>query len=49
MIMIIIMLLNNYPFALIGLPMDQIFIWIATALTIISGADYIIKNKQVLK
>ncbi|MBS7527996.1 CDP-diacylglycerol--glycerol-3-phosphate 3-phosphatidyltransferase [Fusibacter paucivorans] len=49
MIMIIIMLLNNYPFSLIGLPMDQIFIWIATALTIISGADYIIKNKQVLK
>jgi CDP-diacylglycerol--glycerol-3-phosphate 3-phosphatidyltransferase len=49
MIMIIIMLLNNYPFELIGLPMDQIFVWIATALTIISGADYIIKNKQVLK
>lgn len=49
MIMIIIMLLNNYPFSLIGLPMDTIFIWIATALTIISGLDYILKNKQVLK
>jgi len=49
MIMIIIMLLNNYPFSLMSIPMDTIFIVIATALTIISGADYIIKNKQVLK
>jgi len=32
-----------------SIPMDTIFIVIATALTIISGADYIIKNKQVLK
>ena len=49
MIMIIIMLLNNYPFSLMSIPMDTIFIIVATALTIISGADYIIKNKQVLK
>jgi CDP-diacylglycerol--glycerol-3-phosphate 3-phosphatidyltransferase len=49
MIMIIIMLLDNYPFSLMSIPMDTIFIVIATALTIISGADYIIKNKQVLK
>ena len=48
MLMIIVMLLNNYPFSAIGIPMDTILIWIATALTIISGVDYIIKNKQVL-
>ncbi len=49
MIMIIVMLLNNYPFSLIGIPMDTILIVIATLLTIISGVDYIVKNKQVLE
>lgn len=48
MIMIIVMLLNNYPFSLIGLPVDTILVVIATGLTIISGVDYIVKNKQVL-
>ncbi len=49
MLMVIVLLLNNYPFEWINLPMDQILIVLATALTIISGYDYIVKNKQVLK
>lgn len=44
---IILLLLNNWPFEAMGVPMDMIMVYIATALTIISGADYIIKNKQV--
>jgi CDP-diacylglycerol--glycerol-3-phosphate 3-phosphatidyltransferase len=48
MIAIVVVLLNNYPFSQFGLPMDTIMIYIATALTIISGLDYILKNKQVL-
>ncbi len=48
MVMIILILLNNRPFDMLNIPMDQIFIVIATALTIISGLDYILKNKQVL-
>lgn len=48
MVMIVLILLNNVPFNAIGLPMDQIFIWIATLLTVVSGVDYIVKNKQVL-
>lgn len=49
MIMVIVLLLNNYPFEWINFPADQVLIVAATALTIISGVDYIVKNKQVLK
>jgi len=49
MVMIILLLLNNFPFVLIGIPMDTIFVVIATVLTIISGIDYIVKNKDVLR
>lgn len=49
MIMVIVLLLNNYPFSLINLPVDQILIYVATILTVVSGYDYIVKNKQVLK
>lgn len=48
MFMVIVLLLGNYPFDLINFPMDQILIVLATVLTIISGVDYIVKNKQVL-
>lgn len=48
MIMILLILVNNYPFSQWGIPMDWIFIWLAVALTLISGADYIYKNKAVL-
>lgn len=48
MIAIIILLMNNYPFSQWNIPMDTIMIYIATALTLISGLDYIVKNKEVL-
>ena len=48
MAMIIVLLLGNWPFNAVGFPMDVILIYAATALTIISGVDYIVKNKQVL-
>lgn len=48
MIMIILLLLDNYPFSALGIPMDWIFVWLAVALTLISGGDYIYKNKAVL-
>ncbi len=49
MFMVIVLLLNNYPFEWLHIPMDQILIYLATILTVISGYDYIVKNKQVLK
>lgn len=49
MFAIILMLMNNYPFEQFGIPMDQALIYLATVLTVISGCNYIVKNKQVLQ
>jgi CDP-diacylglycerol--glycerol-3-phosphate 3-phosphatidyltransferase len=45
---IILLLMNNFPFSQIRIPMDIIMLYIALILTIISGADYIMKNSHIL-
>ena len=49
MIAIPLIMLNNWPFSLLPFPcpMDQIVLWAAVVMTIWSGAEYMIKNKQV--
>lgn len=49
MIAIPLIMLNNWPFSLLPFqcPMDQIVLWAALIMTIWSGTEYIIKNKQV--
>lgn len=55
MVMIIVLLVNNFPFSIIYIhtgvyiPFDLILVGLATLLTIISGVDYFIKNKEALK
>jgi CDP-diacylglycerol--glycerol-3-phosphate 3-phosphatidyltransferase len=49
MIAILLLLANNYPASLIGIPLDQIMLYIATILTVVSGVEYLVKNKEVLK
>ncbi|MCD7894631.1 MAG: CDP-diacylglycerol--glycerol-3-phosphate 3-phosphatidyltransferase [Erysipelotrichaceae bacterium] len=48
MIAICILLLNNVGFSALGIPMDQIMIWIATLISAISGIDYFMKNSQYI-
>lgn len=48
MIAIILLLLENWPCSYIGIPLDQIFLWIAVAMTVVSGIEYIVKNKSLL-
>lgn len=48
-IMISTLLLLNYPFELLNLPVDQIFVAFAVILTIASGVEYIYQNRQILK
>jgi CDP-diacylglycerol--glycerol-3-phosphate 3-phosphatidyltransferase len=43
----IFLLLDNYPFSKIGIPFDKIMLIIALIFTVISGVDYIYKNKHV--
>lgn len=49
MVAVILMLLGNWPFGWEGFPLADIIMWIAVILTVISGVDYIIKNKEVFK
>lgn len=46
--MIIALLLNNFPFYFVGVPFDLISSWAAAAITIYSGFDYFVKNKNVI-
>lgn len=46
---IVLMLINNFPFELIGVPLDVIMTWAAALITIYSGIDYFVKNKHLLR
>lgn len=48
MIAIGMLLLNNIVFAYFNIPMDQIMIWIATIISVISGIEYLYKNGQYI-
>lgn len=48
-IAIVLLLLNNFPFVYVGIPMDKIVLAAAVVMTIWSGADYIVKNREILK
>lgn len=44
-----VLLLHNFPFAYIGFPFGTILLYVALALTVVSGVDYFIKNWHVMK
>ena len=49
MLAIIFLLVDNVPFNLIGVPVDQIMLYICLIVTIYSGVDYFAKNTAVFK
>lgn len=44
---IVALMINNFPFAYVDFPFDQLAIWLAVIVTIISGVDYFVKNQHV--
>ena len=46
---VILILIRNWPFGPDGFPLATIVLWIAVILTVISGVDYIIKNRKVFE
>lgn len=46
---IVALMINNFPFATIGFPFATIAIWAAVIITILSGIDYFVKNRQVIR
>lgn len=49
MIAIILLFINNIPFNLINVPLDQIMLYACLIFTIYSGVDYFIKNRGIFK
>lgn len=49
MIAIILLLLHNFPFSFINFPLGTIMLYLALLFTVISGVDYFIKNKHVMR
>lgn len=49
MVAIVLLYLNNFPFAAINIPMDQIMLYICLFFTVYSGVDYFVKNGDVFK
>ncbi|MBQ2817081.1 MAG: CDP-diacylglycerol--glycerol-3-phosphate 3-phosphatidyltransferase [Clostridia bacterium] len=47
-IAIIAILINDFPFSYLGIPVGQIAIWAAAFFTVWSGADYFIKNWKLI-
>lgn len=47
-IAIVILLLGNFPFNLISIPMDTIMVYITLIVTVLSGVDYFNKNSKVI-
>ncbi len=46
--MVIVILLNNFPFNFIDFRVDVVTIWAAVAITVYSGVDYFVKNKNLI-
>lgn len=46
--MIIVLLLNNFPFNFIDLRIDLVVVWASVLITVYSGIDYFVKNKNLI-
>lgn len=44
-----LLILHNYPFSYIGIPVDTVVLYVALILTTWSGVDYFIKNFHVMR
>lgn len=47
MLAIPFLIVDNWPFEMIGIHVDQILLWLCVALTVISGIEYIYKNRRI--
>jgi CDP-diacylglycerol--glycerol-3-phosphate 3-phosphatidyltransferase len=49
MLAIILLLIQNIPFAFFNVPLDQIMLYVCLIATVYSGVDYFVKNSHVFK
>ncbi|EST52482.1 CDP-diacylglycerol--glycerol-3-phosphate 3-phosphatidyltransferase [Brevibacillus panacihumi W25] len=44
-----VVMIRNFPFAIFGIPFDQVAIWAMVIITLYSGYDYFAKNRNVIQ
>lgn len=49
LVAISLLLLNNFPFNKLNIPIDIIMLYISLFFTVLSGLDYLLRNKDTLK
>jgi len=49
MIAIILLLLHHFPFSYINFPLGTVVLYLALIFTVVSGVDYFIKNRHVMR
>lgn len=49
LVAIVLLLLNNFPFNSLNIQMDMIMLYISLFFTVVSGVDYLYRNKDTLK
>ena len=49
MIAIPALLLENWPFSLIGFPFAQVMLWASVVMTVVSGTEYVVRNREVFR
>lgn len=42
------LMINNFPFSIIGFPFDLLMVYVMVGVTVLSGIDYFVKNKHVI-
>lgn len=49
LVAITLLLLNNFPFNYLNFPVDMIMLYVSLFFTVLSGIDYLVRNKDTLK
>lgn len=47
MVAVPLLILQNWPFSMINIPMADILLWASVIMTIVSGTEYVYKNRKI--
>jgi len=47
-IAMVALIINNFPFSIVGFDFDILMVYVMVVITLVSGIDYFVKNKQVI-
>lgn len=48
-IAMVVLIVNNFPFSVVGFPFADLMLYVMVVITIVSGLDYFLKNKRIIR